>query len=106
MIDWKKHSESIIGFGEKVASGQFEGQLNIKVNPSLVKCIFDDYTMYFSNDGVTMLPTVEKATSLEEENAKLKAIIKELHEKVDSKNRIINRLQNDSWDDITYDRDR
>ena len=47
-----------------------------------------------------------KVKDLEEENIKLKAIIKELHEKVDSKNRIINRLQRDSWDDVTSDRDR
>jgi len=57
MIDWKAHSEMIIEFGKKVASGQFEGQLNIKVTPNSVTCIFDDYTICFSNNDTTMLPT-------------------------------------------------
>ena len=56
MIDWKAHSEMIIEFGKKVASGQFEGQLNIKVTPSSVTCIFDDYTICFSDNDTTMLP--------------------------------------------------
>jgi len=53
-----------------------------------------------------MLKLREKLESLEKENTTLKALIKELHTKIDAKNQTINRLQRDSWDDVTNDRDR
>ena len=48
----------------------------------------------------------KRIKELEEENAKLRANILKLHDAIDSKDRLINRLQHDSWDDVTYDRDR
>ena len=49
----------------------------------------------------------EKIRLLEEENTKLKMHIKMLNDSIDFKNRTINKLQYDSWDDC-YDsfRDR
>jgi len=42
---------------------------------------------------------------LKEENEKLKAHIIKLNDIIASKNSIINRIQHDSWDDVTYDRE-
>lgn len=41
---------------------------------------------------------------LKEENEKLKAHIRKLNDVIASKNNTINRLQHESWDDVTYDR--
>jgi uncharacterized coiled-coil protein SlyX len=43
---------------------------------------------------------------LEEENAKLRAIILSLNESIASKNRKINRMEYDSWDSVDFGRDR
>jgi len=49
----------------------------------------------------------EEIKILQEENTKLKTHIRTLNDAIDSKNRTINKLQYDSWDDC-YDsfRDR
>ncbi len=47
-----------------------------------------------------------KVERLEEENAKLKFHIRKLNDIIASKNNVINRLQHENWDDVTYDRDR
>lgn len=51
-------------------------------------------------------PYIIQIKSLEEENTKLKLQIRTLNESIASKNRTINKLQYDSWDDVTYGRDR
>ncbi len=43
--------------------------------------------------------------TLKEENAKLKTHIQKLNDVIAAKNRTINRLQHESWDDVTYERD-
>jgi len=69
------------------------------------KCKHGYYIDIVSPCPYCLMEKDKKMKELEEENVKLKAIIKDLHEKVDAKNRVINRLQHDSWDDVTYDRE-
>lgn len=48
----------------------------------------------------------EEVNTLKEENAKLRAIIVKLNDSIASKNRAINKMQYDSWDDVSFERDR
>ena len=48
----------------------------------------------------------EEIKVLQEENAKLKTQIRVLNESIASKNRVINRMEYDSWDSVDFGRDR
>jgi predicted RNase H-like nuclease (RuvC/YqgF family) len=46
----------------------------------------------------------KKMEKIEEENEKLKLHIRKLNDIIASKNSVINRMQHENWDDVTYDR--
>ena len=69
--------------------------------------MIDDETKMIDDFSAIIQKLEDRVKLLDEENAQLKTHIRTLNDAIDSKNRTINKLQYDSWDDC-YDsfRDR
>lgn len=66
----------------------------------------DEFCDRCTEMGENVLELRKAIISLKQENEKLKVRIKNLNDIITLKNRTINRLQHDNWEDVTYDRDR
>lgn len=65
----------------------------------------DDFCEYCEEMGGFVLELRETIKKLEEENARLKIAIRNANDKLSTTQRRLYRVQEDSWNDVTPDRD-